>query len=69
MAKRFYCPQWCHAKKGWIDLPMLASTSEKEANNAAEAFCTERRVQTRVIRKPHGWEPSDSPYQAPPDRS
>jgi hypothetical protein len=62
--KRFYCPQWCHRTKGWIDIPMLASTQEKPVNDALKRFCEEHQVQGRVIRKPHGWSPEDSKYQA-----
>ena len=54
---RFYCPQWCHSMKGWIDLPMLASKKEKEANDSAAEFAERNKVVARVIRKPHGWEP------------
>ena len=54
---RYYCPQWCHSKRGWTDLPMLASTSEKPANDTATEFAEKNHVVTRVIRKPKGWEP------------
>jgi len=43
--------------KGWIDLPMLASKKEKEANDSAAEFAERNKVVARVIRKPHGWEP------------
>lgn len=59
MARRFYCPQWCHRMKGWTDLPMLASASKKEADDAAELFASTNVVVTRTIRKPKGWKPSD----------
>lgn len=59
--KRFYCPQWCHNTKGWIDLPSLASKKEKEAIDAAEEFAVNEHpgVRTRVIRKPHNWNPTE----------
>lgn len=57
MAARFYCVQWCHVRRGWIDLPSLASKSEKEANDAAEQFAKTNGVVTRTIRKPKGWVP------------
>ena len=60
---RFYCPQWCHAMQGWIDLPSLASTKEREAINASEEFAERNKVQCRVIRKPHGWQPPPIPAQ------
>lgn len=56
---RFYCVQWCHRTKGWLDLPSLASKKESEANDSSEEFAKAHGVVTRVIRKPHGWEPSD----------
>ena len=34
MAARYYCPQWCHRTKGWIDLPMLADKQLKPATHA-----------------------------------
>ena len=36
---------------------MLASTSEKPANDTATEFAEKNHVVTRVIRKPKGWEP------------
>lgn len=57
MAKRFYCPQFHDSVKGYVDLPTLASTKEKEANTAAKTFTEENGRITRIIRKPHGWEP------------
>lgn len=57
---RWYCVQWSHAKKGWLDLPSLASKKEKEANDAAKVFAEENSVVTRVIRKPHGWKPESN---------
>jgi hypothetical protein len=56
---RYYCPQWCHDKKGWIDIDSLASKKEKEANDAAKEFAEIHKVVTRTIRKPHGWNPSN----------
>ena len=58
MASRYYCPQWAHQRRGWLDLPSLASKREKEANDAARAFAEEPRVVVRTLRKPHGWKPS-----------
>lgn len=66
MAKRYHCPQWAHRRAGWVDLPSLASFSEKPANDAAEIFAKSHPgVQTRVIRKPHGWKPEDSQVKIP----
>ncbi len=62
MAKRYYCPQF-HSVQGWVDLPSLASTKAKEANDAAEVFATDKQRITRVLRKPHGWEPEVSPEE------
>lgn len=49
--------QWCHSMRGWTDLPQTATKKAKEAERAAEVVAKERRVVTRVIRKPNGWEP------------
>jgi hypothetical protein len=57
---RYYCPQWCHNRKGWIDLPSLASLKRKEAEDAAEQFAKENLVVVRTIRKPKGWKPDGS---------
>lgn len=61
MSARYYCPQACDSRKGWVDLPSLASTKEKEAErnvlNWREQSPSNNTLQTRVIRKPHGWEP------------
>jgi hypothetical protein len=60
MAARWYCVQWSHPARGWVDLPSLASKKEKEANDAALVFAEEHPgVVTRTIRKPHGWEPTE----------
>lgn len=59
MAARWYCVQFCHSMKGWIDLPSLASKREKEANDAAQKFAEANHVVCRVIRKPHSWEPPE----------
>lgn len=58
MASRWYCVQWSHPKRSWIDLPSLASKKLKEADDAAISFAEQNKVVTRVLRKPHGWEPS-----------
>lgn len=57
---RYYCPQWCHSKKGWVDISFLASKKEKEANDSAKEFAENNKVVTRVIRKPHNWEPEET---------
>ena len=62
---RLYCPQWCHRRKGWIDLPMLADKKEHVAIKTAEEFANTHQVSTRTIRKPQGWKPEDSKYQLP----
>ena len=62
---RFYCPQWSHPKRGRTDIPVLASTHEKAANDACAEFCERHGTTGRVVRKPHGWKPTDSEYQAP----
>lgn len=54
---RYYIVQWCHNKKGWIDLLSLASKTEKAAIDDAEEFASRHHVVTRVIRKPKGWTP------------
>lgn len=61
MAARWYCVQWSHPQRGWLDLPSLASKKEKEANASALNFAEEHPgVVTRTIRKPHGWEPIET---------
>ena len=61
MSKRFYCVQFSHPKQGWIDLPSLASIKENQAINNMNDFSQEHpRTPLRVIRKPHGWIPSNS---------
>lgn len=59
MATRYYCVQWCHNRKGWLDLPSLASKSEKIATDNMVAFQAQEStaLAMRVIRKPHGWIP------------
>jgi hypothetical protein len=57
MAARYYSVQWCHSKRGWLDLASLASLKKKEAEDASEEFALRWKVATRVIRKPHGWTP------------
>jgi hypothetical protein len=57
MAKRFYIVQWYHNRQGWIDVVPLATLKQKQAIRDAEDFCANHRVQTRVTRKPKGWEP------------
>ncbi len=59
MAVRYYCPQWCHQEKGWLDLPSLASKKLKEANDSLKEFLGQQHqgLQGRVIRKPKGWKP------------
>lgn len=57
MAARFYCPQSCDGRAGWIDLPSLASKQKKEADGAAKEFAETHKRVIRVIRKPHGWIP------------
>ena len=66
--KRFYAVQWCHPRKGWLDLPSLASTKEKEAIDNMASFQEQRaeRLAMRVIRKPHGWEPTQAPEDEEP---
>jgi len=62
--RRWYCVQVAHSVHGWIDLPSLASTRKLEAVTLAGTFSEGQGVVTRVIRKPHGWEPptgSDDP--------
>jgi hypothetical protein len=63
MPARYYCVQWCHSRRGWLDLPSLASTKEKEAVDASEQFAHEHHVVTRTIRKPHGWTPPPQPAE------
>lgn len=58
---RWYCPQAAHHMWGWIDLPSLASTRKREADTQARQFAIGQGMVTRVIRKPHGWEPPASP--------
>ncbi len=59
MSKRYYCPQFADSKRGWVDLPSLASTKEKEALDNMENFAKDQNIHCvmRVIRKTHGWEP------------
>jgi len=56
---RYYIVQYCHAMRGWTDLPQTATKKAKEAEKVSEEVAKERRVVTRVIRKPNGWEPSE----------
>jgi hypothetical protein len=45
--------------RGWTDLPQTATKRAKEAEKVSEEVAKEKRVVTRVIRKPNGWEPSE----------
>jgi len=65
MAARWYCVQWCHSTKGWIDVPSLAFIGKKEADNAAEAYAHKHMAATRAIRKPHGWAPEAKDTEEP----
>jgi len=56
MSKRYYVVQWCHDRKGWMDLP-LHGHKRVELEREARAFTEEHRAVTRVIRKPKGWTP------------
>ena len=56
---RYYIVQYCHAMRGWTDLPQTATKKAKEAEKVSEEVAKERRMVTRVIRKPNGWEPSE----------
>ncbi len=56
----FYCPQWEHKSKGWIDLPSLASESERTANVAAKLFSRQFNCKTQVVQKPEKWNPPAS---------
>lgn len=56
--KRYYCPQ-AITKKGYVDLPSLASSSMTKASEAARNFAEQHRVVVRVIRKAKGWSPSE----------
>lgn len=56
---RYYIVQYCHAMRGWTDLPQTATKRAKEAEKVSEEVAKEKRVVTRVIRKPNGWEPSE----------
>lgn len=55
--KRYYCPQVHDSMKGWIDLPYLASTAKKKANDEAKKFAENEKRYVRTIRKPKGWTP------------
>jgi len=68
MSTRYWCPQAWSFYKGWIDLPSLASTQQKTANDQAKAFAEENRTQTRTVRKTKGWEPF-SPTPSKPENS
>ena len=61
---RFYCPQVHSSVKGWIDLPMVASLKQKEAEGCAKELAEIHHRITRVIRKPHGWKPL---WEDPPE--
>jgi hypothetical protein len=56
MAKRYFIVQWCHERRGWLDLP-LCGHKRVELEREAREFTEEHRVVTRVIRKPKGWVP------------
>ena len=56
---RYYIVQYCHVMRGWTDLPQTATKRAKEAEKVSEEVAKEKRVVTRVIRKPNGWEPSE----------
>lgn len=66
---RWYCPQACDRQRGWIDLPSLAARKEHEAIRNLltwiKHYQSERGSvpQTRTIRKPHGWEPTETPVR------
>ncbi len=66
MAARWYCVQAAHYQ-GWIDLVSLASLKLKEASDWAKEFAESKQVITRVIRKPHGWEPKEIVRAEPED--
>lgn len=63
---RYYCPQFLDAAAGWTDIEPLASKSKKQADDAAEAVAHERKVVTRAVRKPKGWEPDRNKKLYPP---
>jgi len=58
MSKRYWCPQFCHRNKGWIDLPG-ASYKKSDVDAIAECIAQKHLVATRSIRKPHNWKPKD----------
>ena len=69
MPSRYYCVQVnLPGGFGWLDLPSLASLSRKEAEANSMAFSEERGRMSRVIRKPHGWDPQElEPKKEDPD--
>lgn len=60
MSKRYYAVQWCHDRRGWLDLPLYGFQRVPLEREARE-FTQEHHVVTRVIRKPKGWEPPKAP--------
>lgn len=54
---RWYCVQSSDAIRGWVDAPRLAAMSKVVADRRALQLAEELGRVTRVIRKPHGWEP------------
>ncbi len=60
MASRYYCVQYACNQKNWVDLPHLASLKQAEAIDRGVSFSERYSRITRVIRKPHGWTPSDA---------
>ena len=60
MAKRWYCPQWKHKDKGWINLPTLASKKKKGADDNAKEFAEKNTVVVRTHKMPKGWMPDES---------
>ena len=57
---RYYCVQVSHPRRGWVDHPSFASTRKSEADDDAENFTRLHHIVTRVIRKPHGWTPTQT---------
>jgi hypothetical protein len=56
---RYYIPQFCDSRRGWVDMPQLASKQKKVADDAAKVVAEGSQVATRAIQKPVGWEPRE----------